>query len=146
MKYVFSTTDTIRYRFPTHLNDLVLDRSEATATEVFIVVLEPGEAPPLHKHPDTEQVFYLLAGEGELRIGPGAAEHYRLKPGDVVRIPPDTLHMVANDGRVPVRYLSVDAFPGGRPTDEPTWDDHVRSNCAAQGWDFTSIKRQRETT
>ena len=53
MNYVFSTTDTIVYRFPTHVNELVLDRSESTVTEVFITVLEPGEAPPLHKHPDT---------------------------------------------------------------------------------------------
>jgi quercetin dioxygenase-like cupin family protein len=143
MKYVFSTTDTIVYRFPTHVNELVVDRSEATVTEVFIVVLEPGEAPPLHKHPDTEQVFYILEGGAELRIGPGAAERFRVKPGDVVRIPPDTLHMIVNDGRLPVRYLSVDAFPGARPAAEPTWDDHVRSNCAAQGWDFASIKRAR---
>ncbi len=26
MNYVFSTTDTIVYRFPTHVNELVLDR------------------------------------------------------------------------------------------------------------------------
>ncbi len=143
MKYVFSTADTVRYRFPTHVNELVLDRSDSTVTEVFIVVLEPGEAPPLHKHPDTEQVFYILEGVAELRIGPETAEHFRVKPGDVVRIPPDTLHKITNDGSVPVRYVSVDAFPGTRPTDEPTWDDHVRGICAAQGWDFASIKRNK---
>ena len=57
-----------------------------------------------------------------------------------MRIPPDTWHRIANDGSVAVRYLSVDAFPGARPTDEPTWDDHVRGICAAQGWDY----RQRQ--
>jgi quercetin dioxygenase-like cupin family protein len=142
MRYVFSTTDTVHYRFPTHVNDLVFDRSEATATEVFIVVLEPGEAPPLHRHPDTEQVFYILAGEAELCIGPEAAKRFRVRPGDVVRIPPDTWHKIANDGGVPVRYVSVDAFPGGRPADEPTWDDHVAGVCAAQGWDFATVKCQ----
>jgi quercetin dioxygenase-like cupin family protein len=143
MNYVFSTTDTVVYRFPTHVNELVFDRSEATVTEVFIVVLEPGEAPPLHKHPDTEQVFYVLEGTAELRIGADAAGRFRVKPGDVVRIPPDTWHRIANDGGVPVRYVSVDAFPGARPADEPTWDDHVRGICAAQGWDFASIKRTK---
>jgi hypothetical protein len=39
MRYVFSTTDTTVYRFPTHVNELVLDRSESTVTEVFVVVL-----------------------------------------------------------------------------------------------------------
>ena len=143
MRYVFSTTDTTRYRFPTHVNELVLDRSQSTVTEVFIVVLEPGEAPPLHKHPDTEQVFYIIQGEAELRIGPDMAERFRVKPGDVVRIPPDTLHLIINDGEEPVRYLSIDAFPGARPADEPTWDDHVRGNCAANGWDFASVKQSR---
>lgn len=143
MRYVFSTTDTAVYRFPTHVNELVLDRSESTVTEVFIVVLEPGEAPPLHKHPDTEQVFYMMQGEGELRVGPEGAESYRVKPGDVVRIPPDTWHQIINDGRMNIRYLSIDAFPGARPTDEPTWDDHVKSVCAGKGWDFASIKRSK---
>ena len=144
MRYIFSTTDTIVYRFPTHVNELVLDRSESTVTEVFIVVLEPGEAPPLHKHPDTEQVFHMLQGEGELRVGDEDGDSsYRVKPGDVVRIPPDTWHRIINDGSVAIRYLSIDAFPGARPTDEPTWDDHVRGICAAQGWDFASIKRSK---
>src|SRR5690242_10392160 len=63
-RYVFSTNDTIRYRFPTHTNDLVMDRSEAETSEAFMVVLEPGEAPPLHQHDDTEQVFYVVRGTG----------------------------------------------------------------------------------
>ncbi len=58
-RYVFSTTDTIRYRFPTHVNDLVMDRSEAETSEAFIVLLAPGEAPPLHIHHDTS---WIVAG------------------------------------------------------------------------------------
>jgi quercetin dioxygenase-like cupin family protein len=141
MRYVFSTTDTTVYRFPTHVNELVIDRSESAVTEVFIVVLEPGEAPPLHKHPDTEQVFYMLQGEGELRVGDGGADCHRVKPGDVVRIPPDIWHRIVNDGKIDIRYVSIDAFPGARPSDEPTWDDHVRAICAGNGWDFASVKR-----
>ena len=63
-RYVFSTADTIRYRYPTHVNDLVIDRVEAATTEVFVVVLEPGEAPPLHRHDDAAQIFYVLDGTG----------------------------------------------------------------------------------
>jgi quercetin dioxygenase-like cupin family protein len=73
-RYVFSTADTIRYRYPTHVNDLVLDRTEATTTEVFIVVLEPGEAPPLHQHDDAEQIFYIMEGSGMLTIGDPAQQ------------------------------------------------------------------------
>ncbi len=69
-RYVFSTTDTIRYHFPTHVNDLVMDRSEAETSEAFIVLLAPGEAPPLHIHHDMEQIFYMpwiVAGQRPLR-------------------------------------------------------------------------------
>jgi quercetin dioxygenase-like cupin family protein len=138
-RYVFSTADTIRYRYPTHVNDLVLDRAEATTTEVFIVVLEPGEAPPLHQHDDTEQIFYIMAGNGTLTIG-DPAQHFRVKPGDVVRIPPHTLHSIQCTDVATLRYLSVDAFVGAKPEAEPTWDSHVQTLCDRFGWDFQQVK------
>lgn len=96
-RYVFSTAETIRYRYPTHENDLVLDRAEAATTEVFVVVLEPGEAPPLHQHDDAEQIFYILDGTGTLTIGE-PAQNFNVTTGDVVRIPPHTQHSIKCDG------------------------------------------------
>ncbi len=141
-RYVFSTTDTIRYRFPTHVNDLVMDRSEAETSEVFIVVLEPGEAPPLHIHHDMEQIFYVLEGTGALQIGE-TPQHYRVKPGDLVRIPAHTYHRITCTGSQPLRYLSVDAFVDGKPNAEPTWDSHVRILCKEFGWDFGQVRTGR---
>jgi mannose-6-phosphate isomerase-like protein (cupin superfamily) len=139
-KYVFSTSDTVRYRFPTHTNDLVMDRSEAETSEAFVVVLEPGEAPPLHVHHDTEQIFYILEGSGVLQIGEDEAQQYRVAPGDLVRIPPHALHLIRCDGQQPLTYLSIDCFVGGRPTDEPTWESHVRVICEQNGWDFDQVR------
>lgn len=141
-KFVFSTNDTIHYRFPTHVNDLVMDRADATTSEVFVVVLEPGEAPPLHVHHDTEQIFFVMEGKGLLQIG-DSAERHAVKPGDVVRIPPSAYHRIFCDGDRPLRYLSVDCFVGGKPSAEPTWDAHVREICKLNGWDFTQVKRQK---
>ncbi len=139
-KFVFSTQETIHYRFPTHVNDLVIDRAAATTSEVFIVVLEPGEAPPLHVHHDTEQIFYVMEGAGHLQIGE-STDHLPVKPGDVVRIPPSTYHRIFCAGNQPLRYLSVDCFVGGKPQAEPTWDSHVREICKLNGWDFEQVKR-----
>lgn len=138
MNYVFSTQKTKRYRFPTHVNELVLDRSEAAASEVFIVELAPGEAPPPHRHDDMEQIFYILSGQGRLEIGP-AGEPHPVRPGDVVRIPPATLHRIHCLGNTPLRYLAVDCFPAGRPEAEPTWDAHIKMVCAELGWDYDQI-------
>jgi len=138
MKYVFSTKRLKRYRFPTHINDLVMDRSQASASEVFIVVISPGGAPPLHQHDDTEQIFYILEGRGRLEIG-GESEEFLVEPGDVVRIPPATLHAIHCIGPTDLRYLAIDCFPSGRPSAEPTWDSHVQAVCQLQGWEYDEV-------
>ena len=138
MKYVFDTKQVKRYQFPTHINDLVMDRAESTTSEAFIVVLQPGEAPPPHKHDDTEQVFYVLEGKGRLTIG-DQDEQYPVEAGNLVRIPPSALHCIEADGDEPLRYLAVDCFVGGRPEEEPTWDSHVKVICRNEGWDYDRI-------
>lgn len=137
-RYVFNTRNTLHYRFPTHTNNLVMDRSEAATSEAFLVVLEPGEAPPLHVHHDTEQIFYLLQGTGTLFIGDDQ-QKYQVAPGDLVRIPPHTLHRILCNGQESLVYLSVDCFINGRPLDEPTWESHVRAMCILNGWNFEEI-------
>ena len=144
-KYVFNTRDTILYRFPTHSNELVMDRAEAMTSEVFIVILEPGEAPPLHVHHDTEQVFYVLEGKGELYIGTEGEQRFPVGAGDVVRIPPGTHHRVLCQGPEPMKYLSVDCFVNGRPAAEPTWESHVRVMATQNGWDLAKIRRPRSS-
>lgn len=141
MTYVFKTDAPKRYRFPTHTNLLVMDRAEATTSESFISVMEPGEAPPLHQHDDTEQVFYVLSGTGRLEIGPDAEDHGPVVPGDLVRIPPSTPHRVHCTSEEPLRYLVVDCFPGGRPQEEPTWDSHVRAVCDQNGWNVDVVRQ-----
>ncbi len=142
MRYVFDTRETIHYRFPTHVNDLVMDRTEAITSEVFIVVLQPGEAPPLHVHHDAEQIFYVLEGTGILYIGE-QGESYPVAPHDVCRIPPHTPHRIQCNTAHVLRYLSVDCFVGGKPELESTWDSHVRVICAQNGWDFDQVKKAK---
>lgn len=142
MQFVFPTSQTRHYSFPTHVNDLVVDRADAATSEVFLVVLAPGQAPPLHQHDDTEQIFYILEGEGILRTGAGQQEH-AVHAADVVRIPPSVLHSIQCTGKNPLRYLAVDCFPGGRPTKEPTWNSHVKVLCLKQGWDYDQVTKSR---
>ena len=137
MKYVYDTENLKRYEFPTHINDIVLCRSEAEHSEVFVVVLEPGKAPPLHKHDDTEQIFYILEGQGALTIQ-DEADAISVKPGDVVRVPPKTYHSIRAEGG-PMRYLAIDSFGDGHNEDVPTWDAHARVMCRENGWDYDRV-------
>jgi mannose-6-phosphate isomerase-like protein (cupin superfamily) len=139
-RYVFSTRDAVRYRFPTHTNDLVMDRAEAETSEVFVVILEPGESPPMHVHNDAEQVFYILRGTGTLYIGKDGSQRFAVREGHVVRIPPHTYHRILSGLKQQMVYLSVDCFVGGRPKQEPTWDSHVQVMCRQQGWDLNQVR------
>ena len=138
MEYVFDTNNARHYRFPTHVNDLIVDRADAATSEVFMVVLEPGESAPLHIHDDTEQIFYVLEGIGILTIGT-EGKTMQVMPENVVRIPPATWHSIQAVG-CSMRYLAIDCFLGGRPEAEPTWDSHVKVVCDREGWDFDSVR------
>jgi mannose-6-phosphate isomerase-like protein (cupin superfamily) len=138
MKYVFDTSDCKRYAFPTHINDLVIDRADAATSEVFVVIIEPGKATHVHKHDDVEQIFYVVQGNGVLVIGPNGTEH-PIKPAHVVKIPPATLHSVRTKGKKPLRYICIDCFCPNRKNFEPTWDAHVKTLCREQGYDFKDV-------
>ncbi|MFH1707058.1 MAG: cupin domain-containing protein [Planctomycetota bacterium] len=141
MQFVFSTKKLKRYRFPTHTNDLVMDRSQGTVSEVFLVILEPGEAPPIHVHDDTEQIYYVLEGRGTLTVGK-RPKKFTIKPTDVVRVPPSTPHSIKAVGG-PVTYLAVDCFVSKEGKLEPTWDAHVRVNCRKFGWKYADVVKKR---
>jgi quercetin dioxygenase-like cupin family protein len=143
-QYVFHPDDAFRYRFPTHTNDLIMDRADGAASEAFFVVLEPGEAPPLHTHHEAEQVFFVLEGQGEMGVGPDAAERHPLRPGDFVRTPPGVPHQVRCTGDSRFVYLSIDCFTAGPPAEEPTWDSHVAVMCATIGWDREAARVGRD--
>jgi len=137
MDYVYETTGLKRYRFPTHTNDLVVDRSDCKASEVFVVVLEQGEAPPLHKHDDTEQIYYVIEGRGTLTIGEDGRT-FPVKVGQVVVVPPATWHSIRSEGG-PMRYLAVDSFVTPEGKLEASWEEHVRALCREQGWNFDDV-------
>lgn len=138
-RFVFESQNVKRYQFPTHINDLVIDRKHSQYSEVFMVIIEPGRAPVYHKHDDTEQVFYVIEGTGVLTIG-DQREQFPVKPGDVVRIPLSTFHSIRADANKPLKYLCVDCF-GDAPRLEPTWDEHVRVVCRDNGWDVNEVVR-----
>jgi mannose-6-phosphate isomerase-like protein (cupin superfamily) len=137
VKYVRNQADTKHYRFPTHTNDLIFDRAEAQASESFFVVLEEGEAPPRHKHDDTEQIFYVIEGRGVLTIG-DKDQAQAVKPGDVVLVPARTWHSIRSQGG-PMRYLAVDCFLSEKARMEPTWDEHARAMCRERGWNYHDV-------
>ncbi len=61
-------------------------------------------------------------------------------PGDVVRIPVSTYHTIQADSGLVIKYLCVDCF-GAKPKLEPTRDDHVKTVCKTNGWDYNEVAK-----
>lgn len=73
-----------------------------------LTVVPPGRrAFPLHAHGVNEEMFFVVEGAGELRVG---AEAFPIRTGDVIACPPGgpaTAHQIVNTGEGELRYLAV---------------------------------------
>ena len=70
--------------------------------------LEPGQATQRHYHAESEEIYFVLAGEGELEVD---GERRRLGVGEAAVIPPGAWHefRAADGGRL--RFLCCCAPP-----------------------------------
>ena len=78
-----------------------------------LLVQVRGLLPP-HFHKLTQEVVYLLRGEGMLQLG---TERIPIKAGAVVRIPAGTVHTFTNAGETPAVFFVATT---------PRWDEQDR--------------------
>ena len=64
--------------------------------------LAPGAATTPHRHPRTEEIYYLLEGQAVMRIG---RKQRVVGPGDAVAIPPGEIHQIENTGEQTLKFL-----------------------------------------
>jgi uncharacterized cupin superfamily protein len=73
-----------------------------------VTAVAPGKrAFPFHNHRVNEEMFFVLQGTGEIRIGGNA---YSIRAGDIIACPPggkETAHQIVNTGAEELRYLAV---------------------------------------
>ena len=72
-----------------------------------VTTIPPGKkAFPYHAHRANEEMFFILEGEGSIRI---AGESHKIRTGDFISLPPgrDSAHQIVNDSKAPLRYLAV---------------------------------------
>ncbi len=73
-----------------------------------VTAVPPGKrAFPLHNHQSVEEMFLILEGEGQLRLG---KDVYAVRAGDLVSCPPggrETAHQFVNTGTAELKFLAV---------------------------------------
>jgi uncharacterized cupin superfamily protein len=73
-----------------------------------LTAVPPGKRGfPFHSHRVQEEMFYVIEGSGEVRIG---AETFPIRAGDIIACPtggPETAHQIVNTGKTELRYLAI---------------------------------------
>ena len=65
-------------------------------------LVEPGAVTALHLHRVTEELYFILAGTGEMTLG---GQVFAVSAGDTVCIAPGTAHRIRNTGSGRLRIL-----------------------------------------
>jgi len=80
-------------------------------------VVAPGAKTRPHRL-RTSEVYYILEGEGRMRID---AESAAVRAGQAVYIPPGAVQWIENGGRGPLVFLCI-VDPAWRPEDEEVFE------------------------
>lgn len=104
---MFAATGEAAQRFDARMG-LVASRIGAQKLGYNITAVPPGKrAFPFHNHRVNEEMFLILEGSGEVRIGEAV---YPIRTGDMIACPPggkDTAHQIINTGSTEMKYLAV---------------------------------------
>ncbi len=79
-------------------------KTGAERLTVIEIALSPGRGHSFHRHPEQEQVSYVLAGTIEFWI---KYEKRILRPGDSTFVPIDTVHAFFNIGTEEAKLLTI---------------------------------------
>ena len=75
-----------------------------TIVAIYETTLESGQTIQPHYHPDAEELYYILLGNGLMHIG---NERREVETGDVVYIPPEKVHFLNNTSSEQVRIITL---------------------------------------
>jgi quercetin dioxygenase-like cupin family protein len=88
---------------------LVADTLAAENLSLAVMRCAPGSVVrPLHAHRDTEELVYILEGQGEAWVD---GETAAFKAGDAILFPADSKHMVRNNGEAELVALAIFSPP-----------------------------------
>ncbi|WP_213807205.1 cupin domain-containing protein [Granulicella sp. dw_53] len=90
-----------------HLTWKVKAEDSAYSFSVNEMTLAPGEGVPVHSHTSAES-FYVLSGIADFfRVSGGKEDWVRCEAGDIVILPPNSLHGFYNHGSSDCRVLGI---------------------------------------
>ncbi len=101
---------------------VLLPREKSECVEILSQRFPKGLSFPIHQHKECGQTYLVLEGEGEVTV---ADQVKKITKDDVAYIPRLTDHRVRNVGHSDFVYLTIETYPDGYLSNEPTWDSHI---------------------
>ena len=81
--------------FVTKDGSLIRELHHTPKQSLAEATLEPDQATERHYHRETEEIYFVLKGAGDMEVD---GEHKRIAVGDAVLIPPGAWHSLYNNG------------------------------------------------
>ena len=78
-----------------------------------LVIIPPGKSSLLHYHENSEETYFILKGEGWMRID---QQEFSLQPSQACLIEPGEVHQIFNRGESDLEFLAICA-PAWVPED-----------------------------
>ena len=120
MKYIVNVNERPADEDPRSLRDRVKNRDKTVLRDTYYLierdispsrtltmgqtVIYPTGSTTGHSHSDTEEVYYVVSGEGEMEVG---GDRYPIKAGDALYVPPGEFHTTYQSGNLPLVVVWV---------------------------------------
>lgn len=88
--------------------ELVNETADGRDIMIAYTIIPPGASEGPHTRDTDEFIYYL---EGTARVDVEDGESYSMQPGDMIRIPPGTIHSHMNPGSTPLVQFFFRAAP-----------------------------------
>lgn len=86
----FKLNDAVEFREDSFLRKRLFETSNM---HFNIYCIAPGQENPLHRHPESDEILYFVAGSGECECG---EETFAVSQGELVLVPKDVPHAIRN--------------------------------------------------
>lgn len=97
---------------------MLLPRDVTDSVEAVAEFIRPDQASPIDRHPNFDQLFFILKGEGEVTIGD---ESSVVGPQTIVFIPRNTDHTIRPLTPDGLEYIYFNVWGRGVPQRERGW-------------------------
>ncbi len=87
------------------IREIMAPRNSVIARQSLAEAVVPvGSATDEHYHKDSEEIYFILSGVGEIQVN---GESAPVRVGDAIALPPGTVHKIWNRGDSDLVFLCV---------------------------------------